>query len=74
MKGFAALITLAIISFIYIGQDGYEHYIKRFGHAVYVMAQSAKTIPAKLQVLKKALQEYQAKHNQEATSTPIGKK
>ena len=69
MKGFAALITLLIIAFIYIGEEGYERYIKRFGHAAYVMAQSAKTIPGKLQTLKKALEEYQAKNHKEATTT-----
>jgi hypothetical protein len=74
MKGFAALVTFAIISFIYIGPDGYERYIKHFGHAVYVAAQSAKTIPAKLQILRKYAEELQAKNNKEASSTASVKK
>ncbi len=75
MKGFAALITFLVVSFFYIGVDGYERYIKRFGHATYDAAQIAKTIPSKLETAQKKVQEYQAKKEAEeaknnATSSP----
>jgi len=66
MKGIAALVTFIAISFFYIGPDGYERYIKHFGHALYETALVARTIPAKLEVLQKKIQAYQAKKEKEA--------
>ena len=65
MRGLAALVTFLVISFFYIGTDGYERYIKRFGHATYDAAQAAKTLPDKLESAQKVLEEYQAKKAEE---------
>ena len=71
MKGFAALITFAVISFFYIGTDGYERYIKRFGHATYDAALVARTIPDKLEVAQKKIEEYKAKKAEEEKKAQI---
>lgn len=65
MKGFAALVTLAVVAFFYIGTEGYERYIKRFGHATYDAAQVALTIPSKLKTAEEKLKEYKAKKDAE---------
>jgi hypothetical protein len=57
MKGFAALVTLVAISIVYIGEQGYEQYIKRFGHATYDAALAAKEIPGQISQVQKKIQE-----------------
>jgi hypothetical protein len=71
MKGFAALITFLVISFFYIGTDGYERYIKRFGHATYDAAKKAQTIPDTLESVQKRAQEYQAKKAKEERAKEV---
>ena len=71
MKGFAALITFIIISFVYIGTDGYERYIKRFGHATYDAAQTMRAIPSKLETAQKKIEEYRAQKAKEAKEKKI---
>ena len=71
MKGVAAFITFLIISYIYIGPEGYERYIKRAGLALYDGALVLKKVPGELEKLKKKAEIYQVKKAREqASSTP----